>query len=420
MTRSQTHSPFDRRRFLKAAGISIALPMLESASAVAATGAAANKRLVCIGGFLGFHRPAIYPNKTGRGYELTPILKPLERHREDLTVFSGLDHRAAGGHQNWSNYLCGRKVGRISLDQIVAAEIGQDTRFPSVQLTAGRPVQSMSFTRQGIALPMTQRPSVFYSQLFASPEDRAHTEYLLKSGKSALDTVLDDARRLQKQVSTADKAKLDEYFDSLRDVEVRMKRQLNGVHEAPPTTDYKLPDYDPIAPNLMLEAETLMYDLMALALETDSSRVMTLFLGGLGQVFTIDGVTLQSGYHALSHHGNDPDKIRDLVSVESQHMVRFARFLDQLKTKTDAEQRPLLDSTVVMMGTGMGDSSVHDNRDLPLVVAGGGFKHGRHLATDPAKPDAPMMGNLFVSLLQSLGIERHSFADAQGALSAFG
>ncbi|MDB4459327.1 DUF1552 domain-containing protein, partial [bacterium] len=169
--------------------------------------------------------------------------------------------------------------------------------------------------------------------------------------------------------------------------------------------------------NLMLEAETLMYDLMALALETDSTRVATMFLDGLGQIFTIDGATLQSSYHALSHHGNDPDRIRDLVSVETQHMICFSRFIDQLKTKTDALQRPLLDSTIVMMGTGMGDSSVHDNRDLPIVVAGGGFKHGQHIATDSSKKDTPLLGNLYVTLMQSLGIERNSFSNAAGNMS---
>jgi hypothetical protein len=411
MTTENVH--FNRRQFLKAAGVSIALPMLESFPALAAGESTAKaKRLVCIGGYLGFHQSSIFPKQTGRHYELSPLLQPLAKHRDDFTIFSGLDHRSPNGHGAWSNYLCGQRPGAWSLDQIVAGKIGQRTRFPSVQLTAGKASRSMNYTRQGIALPMIQRPSVFYNRLFASVADRAHTEYLLKSGRSSLDLVRADAKALQATVSTRDKAKLNEYFDSVRDVEKRMTRQLNGIDDPIPVTDYKLPGYDPIAPTLMLEAEKLMYDLIALALETDSSRVLTLFLAGLGQVFTIDGETLQAGYHALSHHGNDPDKIRDLVKVEAEHQKCFGRFLDQLKQKKDAEDRPLLDSTIVMNGTGMGDASRHANSNLPIMIAGGGFNHGQHLAIDTKQPDAPLLGDLYITLMQQLGLETGKFSNA--------
>ncbi|MEM0895596.1 MAG: DUF1552 domain-containing protein [Verrucomicrobiota bacterium] len=408
-----TNSPLKRRQFLKAGGISIALPMLESMPLAAAQNPEGNaKRLVCIGGFLGFHQSSFFPEQAGRDYEMSPLLRPVEKHRDDFTVFSGLDHRAPNGHGNWSNYLCGARPDSHSLDQIVAEQIGQDSRFPSMQLTAGKASRSMNFTKQGVALPMIQRPSVFYKKLFASAADRAHTEYLLESGQSSLDLVLDEAKRLQRDVTARDREKLGEYFESIRDVEKRVQRQLKGIDDPIPTTKYKLPNYDPIAPNLMLEAESLMYDLIALALETDSSRVLTMFLAGLGQVFTIDGETLQAGYHALSHHGNDPDKIRDLVKVEREHMKCFNRFLNQLKAKTDAEGRPLLDSTIVMLGTGMGDASRHANSDLPTLVAGGGFKHGQHITTDRSAPNAPLLGDLYITLMQRLGIESNEFSNA--------
>lgn len=385
--------------------------MLESFGAPAAGPKA--KRLVCVGAYLGLHQQSIYPKQAGRDYELSPLLKPLAAHRNEITIFSGLDHRAGNGHGNWPNYLCGKNPGDVSLDQIVAAEIGDDSRFSSVQLTAGKASRTMNYTRQGVPLPMIQRPSVFYNKLFASPEDRAHTEYLLKSGRSALDTVVAEAKRLQGNVSAQDKEKLEEYFGSVREVENRMARQLKGLDEPVPETGYRLPDYDPVAPTLMLEAESIMYDLMALALETDSSRVLTLFLAGLGQVFTINGETLQAGYHALSHHGNDPDKIRDLIKVEREHMKRLAAFLEQLKTKTDAEGRPLLDSTIVMWGTGMGDASRHANSDLPTLVAGGGFDYGEHIAIDRTAKDAPMLGDLYVTLMQKLGMEVDRFSNAE-------
>lgn len=403
-----------RRRFLKAAGIAFALPMLESFRPLRAFGAepsvARAKRLVCTGAYLGYHREAIYPALTGRGYVTSPILEPLQRHREDFTILSGLDHRPpkADGHDTWQTFLTGQTKNTISLDQLVADEIGKTTRFQSLQLSAGKAKFPMSFTGKGMPLPMISRPTVLYKKLFAVPEDQARMDYVLKSGHSALDQALDEAKRLSRQVSENDRKKLDEYFDSLRDVERRVQKRLEHTHAAARKTDYPAPTYDPIAPNLMIEAETMMYDLMALALETDSTRVMTLFLGGEGQVFTIDGETLKTGYHGLSHHGNDPEKIAELVKVDREHMRCLARFLDQLKRKTDAEGRPLLESTLVLSGTGIGDANAHVNNDLPTLVAGGGLKHGQHIKAG----DDRLLGDLYITLLQQLGLKLDHFSNA--------
>lgn len=404
----------DRRQFLKAAGVSLALPALESFASpvMAAADSAKAKNIVCIGTYLGFYQSAFFPEQSGRDYELAPLLRPVAEHRDDFTVFSGLDHRAPNGHGAWNNFLCGQNPNSYSLDQMVADRIGQDSRYPSLQLSAGKASRTMSHTRQGVALPMIQRPSVLYGKLFASPEDRARSQYLLRSGHSSLDVVLADAKRLQNSVSSTDQAKLAEYFDSLRDVEKRMTRQIKAVNEPVPETKYRLPDYDPIAPTLQLEAETLMYDLMALALETESTRVISLFIGGLGQVFTINGETLQSGYHALSHHGNDSDAIADLIKVETEHMRCFNHFLTQLKAKTDARGEPLLDSTIVLLGSGMGDASRHANSNLPTLVAGGGFRHGQHVAVDRTAKNAPLLGDLYLTLKQQLGLESERFSNA--------
>jgi len=404
----------NRRRFLQAAGMTLALPALESFGAPDANArpSAKAKNLVCVGTYLGFYQSAFFPKQPGRGYQMPTLLEPVAERRSDFTVFSGLDHRAPNGHGAWNNFLCGQTPNAYSLDQMVADKIGQDSRFPSIQLSAGKASRTMSHTRQGVALPMIQRPSVLYSKLFASPDDRARNDYLLRSGHSALDIVLADAKRLQNSVSAADKAKLNEYFDSLRSVEKRMARQIKGINDPVPETNYRLPDYDPVAPTLQLEAETLMYDLMTLALETESTNVMTLFIGGLGQVFTINGQPLQAGYHALSHHGNDPDAIADLIKVETEHMRCFNRFLKQLKSKTDAQGAPLLDSTIVLLGTGMGDASRHANSNLPTLVAGGGFKHGQYLATDPTAKDAPLLGDLHITLMPQLGLETNTFPNA--------
>ena len=412
----------NRRTFLRASGVCLALPMLESFAKTETkkkfNNNAKAKRLVCVGSNLGYYRPAFYPKETGKGYKASQLLSFTDQHREHYTVFSGLDHRAGNGHGNWDNFLCGNKIGSISLDQLATEYIGQTTRIPSMQICAGGipRIQKVSYTRRGVPLPMVDRASVIYKRLFSSKEDRARTDYLIRSSQSALDTVLNDAKSLERNVSTSDKEKLDEYFTSVREVEKRMTRQLEHLKEGPTKVDYKLPPYDPVAPSLMLESQTIMYDLMALALQTDSTRVMTMFLAGLGQVFTIDGVTLQAGYHALSHHGRDKDMIRDLVKVESEHMKCLNKFLTQLRVKKDAEGKPLLDSTIVLFGTGMGDASTHNNSDCPTLVAGGGFKHGKHIKTNRKDKNAHLLGDLYITILNQLGIEETKFANAKRRL----
>ncbi|MFN0076379.1 MAG: DUF1552 domain-containing protein [Prosthecobacter sp.] len=417
-----------RRQFLRNASTLIALPMLESFSprgvAADATGqVSANaraKRLVCVGAYLGLHAPAIYPKGTGSDYELTPLLQPLAHLRGDFTLFSGLDHRAPGGHGNWPNFLCGKKIRAVTLDQQVAAKIGGATRFASLVLAAGSSEGgvAMSYGEGGVALPSINRPSVLYKKMFASDADRQRTEYLLKSGHSALDRVLDEARAMQKRVSSSDRVKLDEYFTSIREVETRMGRQLEHLHDVVPVPDYTMPEADPVAMNQMLECEAVMLDLMAIALQTDSCRVLGLRLPGESQVFTIDGQMLKFSYHSMSHHGNDPVKVGELIKVDTQHMRLFARFIEQLKTKTDAEGRALLDSTIVMWGSGMGDASLHGNTNIPTLVAGGGLKHGRHLALARRKPSDKeiLLGDLFITLQRQLGIECNRFCEARNGM----
>ena len=410
-----TSGRLNRRHFLRAGTTVIALPALEAfGNPTPAAAAAGPRNLVAVGTYLGWHQPAFIPKQAGRDYDLPPTLAPLADLRESFTVFSGLDHRAPNGHAAWSNFLCGMNPGSWSLDQMVADAIGQTTRFPSIELTAGsgEGPQAMSFTKQGIGLPQIDRPSVLYRKLFASDADRARTGYLLASGESSLDLVRDDANRLQKSLGPRDRAKLDEYFESLRAVEKRMERQIAALSEPAVTTTYKLPDYDPITPNLQIEAEGILYDLTVLALESGQTRVMSMFLHGLGQVFSLDGRQLVAGYHGLSHHGNDPVMIRDLVAIETAHIHCLAGFLEQLQAKKTPEGKSLLDDTIVLVGTGMGDASRHSNQNLPTLVAGGGLRHGSHVAVDPKQPGAPLLGDLYITLMQRLGIETEKFSNA--------
>jgi hypothetical protein len=415
-----------RRHFLRSSTAIVALPALESLTHSAAgvsssspSGAPA-QRLVCIGANLGLHTPALYPKEVGEQYTITPSLEPLRDLKNDFTLFSGLDHRAGGGHGNWPNFLCGKNLGEISLDQRVAGHIGQRSRFASLVLSAGTGGSSMpmSYLKGKIALPTIERPSVLYKKLFASASDRARTEYLLKSGRSALDFVLEDAKTLQRRVNGYDRAKLDEYFTSLRDVEARIGRQIARVGDPVPTVDYTLPAADPLATNLMIELETLLYDLMALALHTDSTRVISLVLPGGAQTFTLDGRMLRYGYHNASHHGNDPDKIAALTAIDRENLRCFAAFIAKVKALRDAEDRSLLESSIILFGTGMGDASRHSNDDLPAILAGGGFKHGRHLhfSREGTEGAQRLLGDLFVSVERRLGIESNSFCAASHSL----
>jgi hypothetical protein len=411
---NSTKGNFDRRRFLKSAAVILALPSLESYASTKVNKNPKAKAVVTIGTHLGWYRKGFYPEKAGYDYDMPELLKPIESHRKDFTIFSGLDHRAPNGHPSWTNFLCGKKPKSHSLDQIIADKVGQKSRFPSIRLTAGAGESSstMSFTKRGTPLPVIQRPSILYKQLFLSKADVKLSEYMLKSNKSALDFVLEDARRLQKSVSKNDAEKLDEYFESMRSVEKRLNQKLSSINDPIATTDYKLPNYDPITPNLQMEASALMYDLMALAIQTESTKVLSLYIHGLGQVFSIGGAPLKTGYHGLTHHGNDPVMIRDLMKIEKTHFKCLNGFLSQLKEKKDAEGNALLDSTIVLVGTGMGDASRHDNSDLPTLIAGGGFKHGRHLHNDRKSKDSLLLGDLYISMQQQMGIETDSFSNA--------
>ena len=416
------YSTIDRRHFLRGATACIALPALdvfadnESRTSHLGFTTDGPRNFVAIGAYLGWHQNAFYPKAVGRDYELPPTLKPIEDHRDDFTIFSGLDHRAGNGHNNWSNFLCGETSGKYSFDQLVADSIGQQSRFASLQLTTGSGENrtgkgAMNFSKENIYLPMMRRPSVLYRQMFITKEDRIRTEYLLKSGKSSLDHVVGEAKRLSASLPVSDREKLDEYFHSVRSLEGRMSRQLSTLDNPVADPGYTLPENDPITPNLQMEASVIMYDLIAIALECGLTRVATLFLDGLGQVFTIKGRPLSSGYHGLSHHGNDPAMIRDLVLLETAHLECFASFLEVLKQKKGTRGKSLLDDTVVLLGTGMGDASRHSNRDLPTLLAGGGFKHQGHYAVN--KNSDILLGDLYITIAQSLGMEVDSFSNAK-------
>ncbi len=412
----------DRRKFLKGAGIGLALPLLESfeASAMNASSSAEPvKRLVCIGTYLGFHQADFFPKCNGKSYEMPFVLEPLTQFRNQFSIFSGLDHRGRNGHEGWKAWMSGSATGAVSMDQVVAGHVGHQTRYASLQLTCGTPPDAarLSFTKEGVALPMIGRPSVLYQTLFRSDSDKSRMEYVLRGNGSVLDDLKEEAKSVHRQISRRDQQKLDEYLSSLRQVEKMLQKQETWLEKPFPETDYALPLFDPVSPDQSLECESIMYDLMALALSTDSTRVMTFLVPGWSQVFEIEGQRLSAGYHGLSHHGNETKKIAEYNLVGREHVRRFARFLETLRNCKDHQDRSLLDSTTLVYGSGMGDSNTHDNSNLPTLIAGGDFSHGHHWAIDRNSSNPRLLGGLMLTLMQRMGMELESFAGARHTMN---
>jgi hypothetical protein len=412
----------NRRTFLKAAGVSLALPWLDAFSPVRALGAAAapRRRMVCICMPLGLHPPLFFPEKPGKDYGLTPYLEVLKDFRDDFTVVSGLSHAGMSpgfAHQATASFLTGAPgAGRpgfrnsISLDQFAAEHIGGQTRFPSLALSGEG--AGLSWTRTGALVPAATSPSRVFAKLFlegTADEVQAQVRRL-EDGRSILDDVRDQAATLRAGLGAEDRDKLDEYVTSVRELEQRLARDEKWHRTPKPRVNVPAPTDIPSAADLIGRAR-LLFDLTHLALQTDSTRLITIMLAGSTYVPPIPGVTL--GHHDLSHHGQDPGKLEQLKIVEVETMKTLATLLGRLK-ETKEEGVRLLDRTTVFLGSNLGDGSSHSVRNLPVLVAGGGFRHGQHLAFDPQNP--PPLCNLYVSMLQRLGVQVDRFGTSTGTL----
>ena len=410
-----------RRHMLKAAGVSLALPMLEAtAPARAAEKATVPRRMVLICTPLGIHPPNFFPAKAGKDYEATPYLDALKDFRNDYTVLSGLAHVGVdAGHDSMFSYLTAaehpeRRAGfrnTISVDQLAAEHIGDQTRFPSLAL-AGEGF-SLSWTRSGALVPSEIWPASTFAKLFidGKPDEVAAQIRRLRDGQSVLDTVGEQAKKVSGSVGSADKEKLDEYFTSVRDLEKRLAKAEEWSKKPKPKVDAKQPQ------NIMSSADLLgrtklLYDLTHLALQTDSTRLITILLGGASLVPPIQGVSFD--HHNLSHHGQDPEKLKQLAVVETKTFELLRDLLAKLKASKE-DGATVLDRTTVMFGSNMSSGNSHSCKNLPIVLAGGGFKHGTHLAFD--QKSGPPLANLFVSMLQRLGLEIDKFGTSKGTLT---
>jgi len=417
-------SRIPRRTFLRGAGVTLALPLLEAmvgSRAEAAEATAAPRRMICINTTLGLHTPNLFPAKAGKEYELTPYLEPIQAFRGDLTVFSGLSHpQVDGGHASELCYLTAAPhptadnfKNTISVDQYAVEKLVPDTRFGSLVLASSH--TGISFTRSGVQIPAERSPSRVFRSMFVdgTPTEVNTQVQRLKQGQSIMDSVLQEAREFQNGLGTHDRQKLDEYFTSVREVEQRMLRAQEWARRPKPTVDVK-PPVDINSTAEVVGRVRLMLDIMHLALQTDSTRFITFALNGLNAVPVIRGVT--QDWHNLSHHGQDPAKLAELKVIELQQMALFGELLGKLKGTREGGGT-LLDRTIVLFGSNLGNASSHDTRNLPILVAGGGFRHGQHLAYDPQKN--PPLCNLFVQCLQRLGAEVDAFGSSAGTMPGF-
>lgn len=413
--------PLKRRTFLRATGVSIALPLLESMAPVfAETTEAAPRRMVLIGTTLGLHAPSLWPATLGESYESTEYLELLEDHRSDLTLFSGLCHESQSGrrpHDSEATWLTGaRNPGfagfrnSISVDQFAAQHIGTATRFPSITLSSNN-LASQSYTNRGVMIPAKTSPAKLFTDLFlqGSPEELERQKQRLETGKSILDELGAELKRMQKGVSASDVDLLDEYFESVRDAERNIAVAQGWMDQPKPTIPNERPSDIKSKADIVGRVQLLM-DLIPLIVQTDSSRIITVMIQDHNVVPQIAGV--EGNHHNLSHHGMDEDKIRQLRSVESQLIGCFASLLTQMKATREAGGT-LLQQTSVMFGSNLGNANMHNTRNLPILLAGGGFPHGRFVehAEDKA------LSNLFVTMLQRLGIEAEAFGQSTGTLT---
>lgn len=420
-------SRLNRRSFLRGTGVALSLPFLDAmvpAFAPAAEKAAAAeipRRMLAIQTNMGIMPEFFFPEKTGKEFQLPPYLEILKNFRNDFTVFSGVSHpNVDGGHQAEKSFFTAAAHpggsgfrNTVSVDQVAAEHIGWQSRFPSFSLVVGQagPATTLSWTRGGVPIPAERSPAALYQKMFVqgTPAETESRIEDLKVGRSVLDFVNDEARKLNSSLGSRDRARLDQYFTSIRDLEKQMVSAEQWERRPRPTTTVPAPR-DITDNSLVIESTRLNYQMARLALETDSTRLVTVFIHPLG-IQRISGVTRET--HVLTHQTGLAEAVIQLRKVEEAQFKELNTLLTELRGVADGGET-LLDRTMVLYGTCMGNAAAHSNVNLPVLLAGGGFKHAGHLAFD-TRNNYPLP-NLFVSMLQRLGIETDKFASSTGTM----
>ena len=418
-----------RRTFLRGLGITLGLPMLECMTPVFTRAAQplTPKRMLVIANNLGVLPKNFFPATAGRDYALSPYLEMLADVRNEFSVFSGLSHPGVtGGHSTDNCFLTSArgafKAGfrnSISLDQYAAEKLGQVTRFPTLNLGVNieKANRSLSWTRDGVLLPAEDSAKALFNRMFVQGSaDEVKKQLLrLKQRGSILDTLNTEAGRFSRTLGSTDKARLDQYLTSVREVEQRLQVASEWEQRPKPVATQPAPS-DINDSKLFFEKFDLMLSIAQLAFESDSTRIVTLMVDAFKTpVFSLPGqkATTET-YHNLSHHGQNEEKVKQLEAADRQHMALLRKLIGNLAAKSEGGQR-LLDRTMVLYGSNLGDANIHDNTNLPILLAGGGLHHGQHLAfkRDNNKP----LSNLFVTMLQNMGIETDTFGSNAGTLN---
>jgi len=441
-------SPLSRRTLLRGAGISLALPWLEVMSTTARGAGTAGslapgeipKRAVFTMWGLGLNGRDFTPKVTGADYETTPILQPLAEYRRDFTVISGLKLTHSGGHGGDRTFLTGTNTHeagcklRVSCDQELAEAIGGGTRFPSLVLGIRRGTgfgnpqdNTLSWSKNGTPIPAENRPHVLFDQLFRpdTPESLAQRESAFARRTSVLDSVRDEAKKLEAGLGKVDRDKLDEYLTGIRDLEKKMQDEHSWLHKPKPPvaaidfgSDQGL---DPEKAGLDYRRyQRLMFDVITLALQTDSTRVISYQprmdnSDGTGAFKSIGN---PYGYHEMTHHGEDPDKLKWFTQSDIWYMEEWAYFLGKLKAVKEG-QSTLLDHCIVAYGSTGGSINAHNNHHLPVMLVGGsqlGVKHQGHVLSEDS-----YLGNLWQTMFTALGVkvpENFQGGEADGVIKS--
>ncbi len=411
----------DRRSLLRGAGVAMAMPWLSAMQPAFGAAAATRspRRFVAMTLGLGLIADNLNPAESGSGYQPSPYLAGLDDLRDAYTVISGSSHPdVSGGHRAEASLLTAAPMtagvpsgNTISVDQLLAKHLGHETRFPSLVLSLSGS-NSPSYTENGSMIPAESSPARLFTRLFIadSPAERQRQQQRAREGRSIMDVVADDTRALERRLGAGDRDRLDAYFTSVRDLEKRLAATEAWTERPKPRVKEPKP-VDVGNPNDFVARQRLMCDMIRLALLTDSSRFIVCHFGGGGGVVPIAGV--EEGYHALSHHGRDEDKLAQLAIIEQAIIAAWGDFLRSLRA-TEEPEGGILDQTSVLLTSNLGNASSHDNRNMPVLLAGGGFRHGQHLAFD-RKQNHPLP-NLFLSVLQQTGLPVERFATSTGTM----
>ena len=379
------------------------------------------RRFVAVGNLLGFQQKHFFPAAAEAGFADKTLLKPLSANHDQICVYRGFDHGLRGGHFAVHTFLSGvlhhesknRPDGNVTLDQFLADEIGGQTRFPSLTVGSEGGIHGgcqLSWTRSGVRVPPITGPAELFQKLFVTEtsEQRAKKVRATSLQASILDSVLEEAGSLANRVNQEDKNKLDEYFSSIRDVEKKIKVRKRWADQPKPDAPFERP-----ANTNTVDDLPMLYELIALALQTDSTRIATLEIGGS---FLPQNLGIEKSYHSLSHHGNDEEAIAHLITLETYQLAQFSKFLTRLAAIQEGDQN-LLDSTAVLFGSGMGNGSSHTNSDLPILMAGCGYGTGEFKQVPSKGAGKVPLCNLFVDIAQRLGVEKDSFGTSTGTFS---